>query len=110
MAASIAYVGNTNDLELTGLKSEEEDAFLNDVSISVTVKDAAGQVVAGEEWPQTMRYVAESDGNYILGLSYTLELIAGAKYVAIIDADASDTSAERYGHWEFPFTAQTRKK
>lgn len=110
MAASIAYVGNTNDLELTGLKSESEDIFLNNVTITVTVNDAAGSPVTGENWPITMTYIAGSDGNYVVGLSYELAIIAGAKYTAIIDADASDTDAERIGHWEFPFTAQTRKK
>src|SRR5512143_1733125 len=110
MAASIAYVGNTNDLELTGLKSDAEDTYLNDATITVTVKDAAGNSVAGEEWPATMTYVDGSNGDYVLGLTYLLELVGGAKYTAVIDADASDTSAERYGHWEFPFTAQVRKK
>jgi hypothetical protein len=32
------------------------------------------------------------------------------KYTAFIDADATDTGAERIGHWEFPFTAKTRIK
>lgn len=110
MAISIAYVGNTNNLELTGLKSEVEDIFLDDVVITVTVKDSAGVELTGETWPQTMTYVAGSNGDYVLGLSHLLNLTRGQRYTAFIDADASDTSAERYGHWEFPFTAQTRTK
>lgn len=111
MAASFAYVANTNNLELTGLKSDEEDIFLNDVTITVTIKEgsATGDDLGGSTgWPLSMTYVAASDGNYIVGLSHTLPFVNGAKYVAIIDADASDTSAERYGHWEFPFTGKTR--
>ncbi len=110
MAAAIAFIGNTNDLLLTGLKSEIEDAFLTDATITVTVKDAAGANVAGETWPKTMTYVAGTDGEYVCGLSYLLELAKDQKYTAIIDADATDTSAERIGHWEFTFTARVRVK
>jgi hypothetical protein len=51
-----------------------------------------------------------SEGNYVLGLSRFLEFTNGAKYTAYIDADGSDTDSERFAHWQFPFTAQTRTK
>lgn len=110
MATQIAFVGNTNNLEINGLKSEVEDTFLNDATITVTIKDANGVDVAGEPWPQTMTYLAGSDGNYVLGLTRNLDFSNGAKYTAFIDADASDTATERFAHWQFPFTAQTRTK
>lgn len=107
---SYSYIGNTNNLLLTGLKSDSEDIFLDDVTITVTVKDLNGENVGGTggPWPLEMNYVASSDGNYIAALSANLPFENNTKYVAIIDADASDTSAERIGHWEFPFTAKIR--
>ncbi|HET7375119.1 MAG TPA: hypothetical protein VFK30_00335 [Anaerolineae bacterium] len=110
MATAVAYVGNTNNLELTGLQSEAESEYLNNVAVTVTVKTAAGVEVTGENWPVTMEYVAASNGDYVCGLSYQCNFTNGGKYVAFIDVDASDTDTERFGHWEFPFTAQTRKK
>lgn len=64
----------------------------------------------GQNWPVIMSYIVGSNGDYVAGFSHEALLAAGAKYVAFIDADASDTSAERVAHWEFPFTAQVRKK
>jgi hypothetical protein len=110
MAASIAFVGNTNDLLLTGLKSEIEDTFLADAVITVTIKDINGVAVVGETWPKPMTYIPGSDGNYVAGLSHLLAFTDSNKYTAFIDADATDTGAERIGHWEFPFTAKVRVK
>lgn len=110
MATSVAFVGNTNNLEVNGLKSEIEGVFLNDAIVSVTIKDASSVEVAGASWPQSMTYLPGSEGNYVLGLSRFLEFTNGAKYTAYIDADGSDTDSERFAHWQFPFTAQTRTK
>jgi hypothetical protein len=110
LMASIAFVGNTNDLLLTGLKSEIENTFLADAVITVTVKDINGVPVVGETWPKPMTYIPGSDGSYVAGLSHLMHFSDSAKYTAFIDADATDTGAERIGHWEFPFTAKTRIK
>jgi hypothetical protein len=110
MATSVAFVGNTNNLEVNGLKSEIEGVFLNAAAVSVTIKDSNGAEVAGESWPQAMNYLPGSEGNYVLGLSRFVEFTSGAKYTAFIDADASDTESERFAHWQFPFTAQIRTK
>ena len=37
--ASIAYVGNTNEIELTGLHSRAGDVYLNDARVTLTVKE-----------------------------------------------------------------------
>lgn len=110
MSTAIAYVANTNVLTLTGLVSEDDGAPLNSATVTVTIKDAADSSIAGESWPVTMDYVDESEGNYRALISSAAALVAGAKYKAIVDVNASDTSSERIAHWEFPFTAQVRKK
>lgn len=103
--AAFALVLNTNLLELSGLKSEIDDTFINDAAVSVTLKDAAGAEVAGVSWPVTLDYVAASSGNYRGVLSSAIEFTPKAKYKAFIEVDAG---ADRTGHWEFPFQAITR--
>ena len=105
---AIAYVANTNNLELNGLKSDLENTFINDATVLVTIYDNTGTEVSGVTWPLQMTYVLASDGNYVLGLTHDLPLVNGKLYKAFIDADGSDSNTERYGHWEFSFKAQTR--
>lgn len=101
------YVSNTNLLELAGLKSFIEDAFVNDADVTVTLVDAAGEEVAGQTWPTAMDYIVASDGNYRAILKDTLEMVAKAHYVAQIRADAG---TDRVGYWEFPVVPKTRTK
>lgn len=101
-----AFVANTNVLDLIGLKEEITDAFINNAAVEVTIKDAEGTSVAGETWPLAMDYVAASDGDYRAFVSEDLELSAGTRYVAYIDADGG---ANRFGHFEFHFKALARR-
>jgi len=102
---SIAYVANSNMLELKGLKSEAEDSFITNATVTVTVVAKDGTPVDGGMWPQQMNYVIDSEGDYRAILSENLELENKASYTAFIDADAGPG---RVGHWEFAFKAQTR--
>lgn len=102
----IVYVGNTNLIEVVGLKSAVEDGYVNDADVSVTVKDAAGTNVSGQTWPATLTYVTASDGNYRGILEDDLALVDGAQYYAHVDADGG---ANRIGHWEFAFIPKTRR-
>jgi hypothetical protein len=99
------FVGNTNVLELLGLKSAIEDAFVNDADVTVTVKDKAGEEVAGQTWPTTMDYLAASDGNYRAIVKDTIQFVHDKEYRAFIEVDAG---ADRIGHWEFKFTPTVR--
>lgn len=103
--ACIVYVANTNVIELSGLKSAIEDDFVNDATVTVTVKDEAGAEVAGQSWPETMAYVASSDGLYRGIIEDDVELTAGTTYVAHVEVDAG---VDRVGHWEFNFVPKTR--
>lgn len=102
---TIAYVANTNVLELVGLKSEVEDAFITDATVEVTVKDHHDVEVEGATWPLAMNYVEGTDATYRAILPDGLSLDHNYSYVAIIDADAGQ---DRIGHWEVTFRAQTR--
>lgn len=101
-----AFVANTNVLELIGLKDEVAEAFINDATVTVTIKDILeDEEVEGETWPLAMVYVTASDGDYRAILSDELSLVAKRKYLAYIDADGG---ADLIGHWEFHFSPKTR--
>lgn len=108
MTHPTTFVDNTNLIEVRGLKSAVEDAFINDAEVTLTVVDADGEEVTGQVWPATMNYVAASDGWYRATIEHDAGLVAGEVYTAKIDAVADTTDAERVGHWEFVFTAKTR--
>lgn len=60
----IIYWQNDTLLELTGLKDEAADTFVNDATVTARVKTQGGVDVAGQSWPLTLAYLAESDGIY----------------------------------------------
>lgn len=99
------FVANSNILDLTGLRSEVEEAFITDATVTVTIKDADGEEVAGETWPLAMDYLSGSDGDYTAVISEDVAFVAKTNYYAHIDADGGDG---RVGHWEFKFKPLTR--
>jgi hypothetical protein len=106
MTVSVVYVDNTNLIEVRGLKSAIEDAFIVDATVTLTVKDAAGASPTGQTWPATLAYVADSDGWYRGIIEDDVALVDGTTYYAHIDANAG---ANRIGHWEFAFVPKTRR-
>lgn len=105
------FVGNTNLLELNGLKVEQpSEAFINDAIVQVTITKvtADGEQLESVSWPLELEYVAGSDGDYRLALGHDLPFEAKKTYVAIIAADAGSSPFERYGYWEFKFKPRTR--
>jgi hypothetical protein len=100
-----AFVGSTNVLELRGLKNAVDDEFIDDATVTVTVKDAAGTNVSGQGWPLTMDYVADSDGDYRAILENDIAFVARRTYFAHISANAG---TNRIATWKFAFTPQTR--
>jgi hypothetical protein len=100
-----AFVGNTNVLLLSGLHSEIDGSYINDATVSVTVKDKDGVELAGVTWPADMTYVTASNGNYRIFLVDDAALSASVQYVAFISADGG---ASKIGNWQFNFTARER--
>ena len=99
------FVANSNMLELQGLFSEVEQAFVNDAAVTATVKDSNGAPLTGQTWPVVLSYIAQSDGIYRAILLESLPFQNKKTYTASIDADGG---TGRKGHWEFSFNAQTR--
>jgi len=101
----VAFVANTNLIELIGLKDAIQDTFINDAAVTVSIRQLNGKPVAGSSWPLTVDYVTGSDGDYRVVLTHSLNLIDNKHYKAIIGVNAG---SERIGRWEFPFKAEIR--
>ncbi len=104
MAARVAFVKNTNLLEVIGLKDAVAGTFINDAAVTATIKDKAGVVVSGQSFPVTLVYVAGSNGDYRATLTKDLLLLDDIEYIAEITATA--TAGD--GFWKFPFVAECR--
>ena len=98
------YVANDNYIEVDALANGATDAFENSATVTATLKTSGGAEVAGQSWPLTLNYVADSDGTYRGILDDALSIVAGTTYVVHIEATASGLTA----HWEISLQAQTR--
>lgn len=105
MMANIYYSGNDHLLDIVGLQNEAAGVYLNSATVTVTVKDSTGVEIAGETWPLSASYVSGSNGDYRATLADTLTVVAGARYVAEVDADGG---VGLKGFWRFPFTVRER--
>ena len=100
------YLNNDNTLEVAGLQNAVTGQYINDATVEVTLRDADGDEVAGQNWPLTLSYVTDSDGIYRGTLEDDLELTARADYTAEITVDAG---ADLTGQWSMPIIAITRE-
>ena len=110
MTATVApfslYLSNDNLLELNGLRNSTAatGTYINDATVTVTLKDASDNEVAGETWPLAVGYVSASDGIYRAILQNTLTITAGASYTAEVSADGDSLQA----FWAIAVTAANR--
>lgn len=102
----VAFVANTNVLELRGLQSAIDQTYVNDATVTVTIKDDCGSNVAGQTWPAAMNYVADSDGDYRVIVASTVQIKSGKKYFAEISVMGG---ASEVGFWKYAFRPQTRQ-
>ena len=79
------YVNSDNLLQLKKLKLAADDSYVNDATVTFTLKDADEDVVAGAS-AISMPYVASSNGWYQGTLQSTVSLTGGHKYILEIDA------------------------
>lgn len=100
----ILYRNNDQLIELIGLKDAATGSYINDATVTVTLKDIEGNTVTGQAWPAPMLYVAASQGDYQAILEDTLELTIGEFYVAEISATKGTLKA----FWELPMQAHKR--
>ena len=94
----VAFVANTNIIELRGLQAAIDESYVNDAVVFVTIKDDCGSNVAGQAWPAAMSYVEGSSGDYRLILASALQIKAGKKYFAEISATGGQSEI---GFWKY---------
>jgi hypothetical protein len=103
------YIGNSNVIEIQGLKAEADGSYVNNANCGVTITDLSHVPLSGGNWPtwpQSMSYVPNSNGFYQLFLKDDWPLDASQSYLALVEADAGQ---KRVGYWEFKFKPQIRK-
>ncbi len=105
MTTQILYRNNDHLIRLTGLQDSITDAYVNDATVTVTIKDLDGNEVAGISWPVTMDYEATSDGDYRATLDKAIVLAIGKRYTAEITV----ASGTRDAFFELPIQAQIRE-
>lgn len=77
-------IGNDHTLEVTGLRDEVLNTYINDADVTAEIKNQSGVVVASV----TLAYVASSNGNYRGTIEDTTAILNGKFYTAEITADA----------------------
>ena len=101
----ILYRKNDALIRLLGLKNELTGDYINNATVTATLRSLSGVMISGQSWPLSMPYVSGSNGDYQATLSSLLEVKIGQTLVAQISADASGIGK---GYWERKIIVQAR--
>lgn len=101
--ADVIFVGNPNLFVVNKLKAG--NSFLNNDTVTVTLRDITGTEVAGETWPVTMQYIAGSEGRYERVFPKDLVVSKGMLLTAFVDGGTVDPNTV---HFECPILVWTR--
>jgi hypothetical protein len=101
------YHGSDCLLEVEHLQDDATGESLDAATVSVTLKDAAGNPVGGETWPLAMAYVTGTRGVYRCTLADTLGVYAGQRYTAEITAHAG---SGRTARWTVDMLCKPRRR
>jgi hypothetical protein len=99
------YLSNDNLLSVENLKNAATSVYINDATVTATLKDKLGVNVVGQSWPLTLGFVASSNGVYRGTLEDGLSLTEGETYTAEINADAG---SDQIANWSIQLTATKR--
>lgn len=86
MGIDALYVGSDTVLEVSKLANPVSGAYVNDATVSATLKDAAGATVIGQSFPLTLTYAGDGLGTYRGTLQDTLAVSENQWYTAEIIA------------------------
>ena len=101
----IVFVANDNLFVLSNVALASDGSAVNDAVVTMTIKDSAGNNVAGPAWPLAMAFTG-TDGQYSVVVEEDAGFLDDAGYTAFIDAE---TPGGITGHWEIPLGASTRE-
>lgn len=102
----VLLVGNDQTIRVSGVQDEVSGDYLNDITVQVWIKERDGTDVAGETWPITLDYIADSNGDYIGNIEDGVELVAGRRYIVEIRSEAP---GDLVGFWHFTRAAKWRE-
>ncbi len=105
MSAFTLFISNDNLVRLIGLKRASTGAYINNATVTVTLKTLAGVDVSGVAWPLTMAYVAASDGDYFVEIPAAAVITKNITYEAHVDLNEAGDVA----HWEIRAKARVRE-
>lgn len=105
MSQTNIYILNDTVVELRALKNAVTDEYVNDATVTVTIKDILGSAVTGLTFPITLTYVTGSNGIYRATLDKALSLSDGLSYFAEITAASGGVD----GFWRVPLIAGYRE-
>lgn len=100
--ANTFFLGSDHLIEYADTQNVADGSYINDATVSVTVKTRLGTTVAG---PIAMPYVTASNGLYQGTLPHDMAVTLGVEYVAEITIDGG---AGLVGLVKLPFTARDR--
>lgn len=73
-------INSSNTIELTVTNPLLVPVHVNDAVVTITITDSSGVELGGVTWPQTLLYVASSEGLYRETFAPFTELVEGAIY------------------------------
>lgn len=100
----ILYQKNDQFIEIDGLKDGLAGTFVNNATVTATLKDRSG-VVVSEVNNLTLVYVAASNGKYRGLVEDTFNPTRGGGYTLVVEADQAGTKL----HLEIPVEVRVRK-
>ena len=93
----VIYYQNDNLVKLNSLYDNLTAAYVNDATVELLkIVDSSGTTIAGQVFPLTMDYIADSDGNYRAAISDELAVLPKRKYTGVIEITAGTTKSIRY--------------
>lgn len=98
-------VGNDNAVVIGPLRAATTGELLNNQTVTGEVKDKTNASL-GSPVTFTFTYTSGTEAIYVGIIPYTASLTPGEKYYVHVTANAG---ANRYGHWEYEATADTRR-
>jgi hypothetical protein len=106
----IAYIANDHVVRLTGARAISLATGLvtyltAGATVNFRIQTSAYVDVAGETWPQTMTYIAASNGDFLGVLRNEVALVAGQLYRFIGTVQGG---TDQSGIWDIPLQVRTR--
>ena len=105
-----AFIDNDHVVRFSGAKTTRldtgEDVFLDaGAVVQFRIQTTDHVDVAGETWPQTMSYIAGSEGDFIGVLRRSVVIETDTTYLFI---GTADYGVDSHAHWEDPLLVITR--